>query len=127
MDGLKLNRIVLSIFAPVLILAGVAGFLIPAQYSLTSGAAPYNLFHIVFGELGLFIVSGGKPQHACIFNVGFGLIDIYWAIASALSLWPDSLFLWTYVDDVLHIIIGFGLVIIGLYGIGIFKTKKERP
>jgi len=126
MDGFKLNRIVLSIFAPILILAGVSGFLIPPQYSLTSAAVPYNLFHVVFGALGVFIISAGKPPHACLFNIGFGLIDIYQAIASALSLWPEPYFLWTFVDDVLHVIIGFALVLIGLYGIGIFKSREER-
>ena len=34
----SVNFVTLAIFAPVLILAGVAGFLIPAQQSLTSGA-----------------------------------------------------------------------------------------
>ena len=125
MDGLKLNRTVLSIFAPVLILTGIAGFVVPPQYSLTSGAAPYNLFHIAFGALGLFIISAGVAKHAIAFNVCFGLIDLYQAIASALSMWPENYFLWTFVDDVLHVILGFGLVLVGLYGMGIFKPKEQ--
>ena len=113
----KLNRIVLSIFAPVLIITGVAGFLVPLQYSLTSGAAPYNVFHIAFGVTGLLIALSGKPRFSSIFNLGFGLIDIYQAVASYLNLPPKQFFLWTRVDDILHIILGVGLVLIGLYDI----------
>ena len=119
----KLNRIVLSIFAPVLIVTGVAGFLVPLQYSLTSGVAPYNVFHIVFGVLGLLIAISGKGRLACFFNFSFGLIDLYQAIASFLNLPPKGLFLWTRVDDILHVVLGVALVLIGLFGI--LKQKEE--
>ena len=56
MENKTLNQKTLTIFAPVLILIGIAGFVIPERYSLTSGAAPYNLFHIFFGAIGLFLV-----------------------------------------------------------------------
>ena len=49
MENKTLSQKVLLVFAPLLILTGIAGFVIPEQYSLTSGAAPYNLFHIIFG------------------------------------------------------------------------------
>ena len=39
------------IFAPLLILTGIDGFLMPAQYGLMSNATPYNLFHIIFGAI----------------------------------------------------------------------------
>ena len=123
MSGEKLNRIVLSILAPVLILTGLAGFLIPQQYSVTSGEAPYNMFHIVFGAIGLFIVSTGKPYLPSFFNVGFGLIDLYQAVASFFYLWPAQFFLWTWADDIVHIILGVGLVAAGIYGI--VKQKEE--
>jgi hypothetical protein len=106
----------------VLILTGIAGFLVPQQYSLTSGAAPYNIFHIAFGVIGLLMVLSGKPRFASIFNLDFGLIDIYQAIASFLNLPPKESFLWTRVDDVLHVVLGLGLFLIGLYGI---LAKKE--
>jgi len=52
---MSLNRFTLAVFAPILILAWVAGFLIPTKQSLTSGAATYNIFHLVFGAIGLLV------------------------------------------------------------------------
>jgi hypothetical protein len=121
-SALTLNRITLSIFGPVLILTGIAGFLVPPQYSLTSGAAPYNMFHIVFGLIGLLMVFSGRPQPVCFFNLVFGVIDLYQAVASYLNLPPKQFFLWTSVDDVLHVVLGVALVLIGLYGI--LKQKE---
>ena len=118
----SINYVTLAIFAPVLILVGVAGFLIPARQSLTSGAAPYNVFHIVFGAIGLIIVWSRSERRISFFNAGFGLIDLYQALASYLDLPPKEYFIWTRVDDILHILIGFALVIIGGYGL----LKRER-
>jgi glycolate oxidase iron-sulfur subunit len=111
------NFITLAIFAPVLILAGIAGFLAPARLSLTSGATPYNVFHIFFGCVGLIILLSRKEQFVSLFNAGFGLIDLYQAAASFLHLPPEQYFLWTRVDDFLHIVIGLLLTIIGCYGL----------
>jgi len=117
------NYITLAIFAPILILVGVAGFLIPAQHSLTSGAPAYNVFHLCFGTVGLVILSTRRQSLINFFNAGFGLIDLYQALASYLHLPPGQYFLWTRVDDVLHILIGLTLVIIG--GYGILKLKRR--
>ena len=119
---MKLNRIVLTIFGPLLILTGIAGFLVPPQASLTSGAAPYNIFHIIFGVIGLLLLFAKKPE---LFNFSFGLIDVYQAIASYLSLPPKQFFLWTRVDDILHVVLGVGLALIGVYGI--LKQKEQLP
>ena len=120
----SLNFITLAIFAPVLIIAGIAGFLVPAEASLTSGAPAYNIFHIVFGVLGLLVVWTRNERLLSSFNFGFGLIDLYQAMASALHLPPEEYFLWTRVDDILHVLIGLALVIIGVYGF--FKLKSSR-
>jgi len=108
----------------VLILAGIAGFLVPAQQSLTSGAAPYNVFHIFFGTLGLVVLWTRKESLVSFFNLGFGLIDLYQAVASYANLPPKQYFLWTRVDDVLHILIGLALVIIGCYGV--FRRERRN-
>ena len=112
----------LAIFAPLLILVGVAGFLIPAEKSLTSGAPAYNVFHIIFGLIGVLFLWSGKEKLISFFNAGFGLIDIYQALASYLDLPPEQYFLWTRVDDVLHVIIGVFLLIVGYYGL----TRSEQ-
>jgi hypothetical protein len=101
---------------------GVAGFLVPPQYSLTSGAPAYNIFHLCFGSLGLLLVWTRRESLISFFNAGFGLIDLYQALASWLHLPPQQYFLWTRTDDILHILIGAALVLIGVYGI----LKHER-
>ena len=117
MEGKTLNQKTLTIFAPILILVWIAGFVIPEQYSLTSGAAPYNLFHIFFGAVGLMVLMTNSDLLASVFNFGFGLIDLYQVLASVVGLTPIQYFHWTFVDDVLHVLIGFALVIIGGYGL----------
>jgi len=119
---MRVNYLTLAVFGPVLIIVGVAGFLIPPALSLTSGAPPYNLFHIFFGLVGLAIVQSQNEAGASFFNAGFGLIDLYQALASYFHLPPEKYFLWTRADDILHILIGAALVIIGCYGI----LKRER-
>ena len=113
----SLNFITLAIFAPILILVGIAGFLIPPEQSLTSGAPAYNVFHIFFGLLGLVILRSKNEFGISLFNAGFGMIDLYQALASNLNLPPKTYFLWTCVDDILHVVIGLVLVMIGLYGL----------
>jgi hypothetical protein len=117
------NYVTLAIFAPILILAGVAGFLIPAGRGLTSGAPAYNVFHLIFGVIGLVILTTRRQWLISFFNAGFGLIDLYQALASYLNLPPKNYFLWTRVDDILHILIGSVLVIIGCYGM--FKRQRR--
>ncbi|MBI2191381.1 MAG: hypothetical protein HYU36_05300 [Planctomycetes bacterium] len=112
----KLNRITLQIFAPVLVLAGILGFILPPTMSLTSGAPAYNVFHIVFGLIGLGLVISGRERLIRGFNAGFGLIDLYQAVASFLHLFPEQYFMWKTADDVLHVLIGAALVAIGLLG-----------
>lgn len=111
------NQITLAIFAPLLIVVGVAGFLVPAHLSLTSGAPAYNVFHICFGLLGLLVLWARKERWISLFNAGFGLIDLYQALASYTDLTPKQYFLWTRVDDILHVVIGLTLFIIGCYGL----------
>ena len=117
MESKTLNQKTLMVFAPLLILTGIAGFVIPEQYSLMSGAAPYNLFHIIFGSIGLLITMTNNDVMGSSFNLGFGLIDLYQVLASVVGLAPIQYFHWTYADDVLHVLIGFALVIIGGRGL----------
>lgn len=111
-----LNFYVLAVFAPILILVGMLGFLIPKEKSLTSGEPAYNIFHIVFGLIGLAIVYSGDITLIRGFNIGFGLIDLYQAAASFAHLPPEKYFRWTRLDDALHVIIGAALVLVGIFG-----------
>jgi hypothetical protein len=124
MENKTLNQKTLAVLAPLLMLAGIAGFLIPEQYSLFSGAAPYNLFHLIFGGLGLLLISTKNDLWASLFNFGFGLIDLYQVLASVVGLTPIQYFYWTYFDDVAHVLLGFALTIIGGYGLRHWKETR---
>lgn len=110
----SLNYIALLIFAPILILAGVLGFFLPA--GLTSGAPAYNVFHLIFGLFGLILVMTKREDLIRGFNIGFGLIDLYQLLASLLHWFPEAHFQWKTADDYLHAVIGAALVLIGLFG-----------
>ena len=117
MENRTLNQTTLMIVAPLLLLTGIAGFVLPEQYALMSNATPYNLFHIFFGALGLVLLSAKNDLVASVFNLGFGLLDLYQVLASVVGLTPIEYFHWTYVDDVVHVLLGFALVLIGGYGL----------
>ena len=121
MENRTLNQTTLLILAPLLIVTGIAGFVLPESYSLMSNAAPYNLFHIIFGAIGLVLLQTKNDLVASGFNLGLGLIDLYQVLASVLGLTPIQHFHWTYADDVVHVILGFALVIIGGYGLRKWK------
>lgn len=110
-----MNYYVLLVFAPLLVLVGILGFLLPADKSLTSGVPAYNIFHIIFGVLGCILVFFVKGVSIKYFNIGFGLIDLYQAAASFAHLFPEKQFRWKRADDVLHIVIGAFLVLVGLF------------
>ena len=108
------NYYILLTFAPLLILTGILGFIIPDKKSMTSGAPAYNIFHIIFGLTGIMVVTH-HYDYIRAFNIGFGLIDLYQAAASFLHLFPEKYFRWKRADDVLHIVIGAGLVLVGVF------------
>lgn len=112
----SLNYKILLFFAPVLILIGLAGFLVPPDIALTSGAVPYNLLHLFFGFVGFLILFSKNENSARAFNIGFGAIDLLQAAASFAHVFPMQYFRWTRTDDILHIVIGAFLVAAGLYG-----------
>jgi hypothetical protein len=126
MEDKSLNQITLMILAPLLMLTGIAGFVIPGQYSLMSNATPYNLFHLIFGAIGLLVMQTKNDLWASLFNFGFGLIDLYQVLASAIGLTPIQYVHWTYADDVVHVLLGFALTIIGAYGLRNWSREKAQ-
>ena len=109
-----LNSLLLTAFAPILIVAGILGFVTPPSLALMSGATPYNLFHLFFGLVGVGLLFTKRLSLAKIFNIGFGAIDLYQAVASFAGLFPTTLFAYKRADDVLHIVLGLLLVGVGL-------------
>jgi hypothetical protein len=69
----------------------------------------------VFGLIGVMIVTHHE-NYIRAFNISFGLIDLYQAAANYLNIYPQKQFRWKRADDILHILIGTAMVIIGIFG-----------
>lgn len=118
------NRQLLKLFAPLLVLACVLGFVVPEPLSLMSGAAPYNLFHLAFGVLGLALVRFAPPRGPVLFNLGFGLFDLWQAVAGVTGFFPADLFALRPADHVVHV--AFGLVLTGAGILGLRAGTGEH-
>lgn len=121
---MSFNRLFLLIFAPVLVLVGALGFVLAPELTPTSDAAPYNIFHIVAGCIGLLIVVTRREWPAIGFNLALGAFDIYQFVASHADWFPEQFFQWTRTDDILHIVIGITLALLGIYG---YVTNRPIP
>jgi hypothetical protein len=110
------NVQVLTWFAPLLLAAGVLGFVVPAHLSLMSGAASYNVFHLVAGSNGLAIALRRLVAAAIAFNLIFGAIDLYQALAGLTGSFPAQLFGLRPADHVVHVLFGLLLVDVGYLG-----------
>lgn len=75
---MKLNYYTLLIFAPVLVLTGVLGFILPEN--LMSNALSYDIFHLVFMVIGAIFVISRREIFIQGFNLIFGAIDLYQAL-----------------------------------------------
>jgi hypothetical protein len=109
------SRWVLGGFAVLLIAVGVLGFLPAGGRGSTSNAPAYNVFHLAFGVAGLAFAVWGDRSAARAFLVGFGLIDLYQALASHQHWVPEALFRWTPTDDLLHLVVGVMLIAAGAF------------
>lgn len=111
-----------GLFGPLLVVTGVAGLLLPARLSLMSNAVPYDLFHIAFGVLGTALVVARSASGAALFNLGFGAVDLYQALAGATGAFPAGVFHLRPADHVVHVLFGVLLV-----GFGVRYWLSPRP
>jgi hypothetical protein len=110
------NLQTLTLFAPLLVLTGVLGFALPPALSLMSGATPYNIFHLLAGAVGLLLVMRRSVAGAILFNLIFGGIDLYQALAGLTGWFPAGLFGLRPADHAVHVLIGLCLVVVGYLG-----------
>jgi hypothetical protein len=110
------NRQVLTVFAPLLVLTGILGFVLPGSMSLMSGAAPYDVFHLLAGSVGIALVLRRSVAGAIAFNLIFGAIDLYQLVAGLTGIFPAQLFALKPADHVVHLVIGALLVGVGYLG-----------
>lgn len=101
-------------FAVLLVGVGVLGILPAGDRGTTSNAPAYNVFHLAFGALGLALAAWGDSTAARVFLVGFGVIDLYQALASRQHWFPETHFRWTPADDRLHGVVGVLLIAAGI-------------
>lgn len=121
------NFRLLAVFAPALLLAGLAGFLVPSHLALMSGAAPYNVFHLGFGAAGVALVWARRARAIAAFNLAFGAFDLYQAVAGPTGLFPARLFALRPADHVLHAVLGLLLVVVGARGLGLWLGPASSP
>jgi hypothetical protein len=127
-DGVRwsrVNRRLLALFAPILVIAGAAGFLVPPRLALMSGETSYNVFHILFGLLGTGLVVARRTRGIAAFNFVFGLIDLYQAVAGLTGLFPSAVFRYRPADHVLHVVLGLVLMVVGWFGLR--DTSSPEP
>lgn len=104
----------LGAFSCLLLLVGVMGFVGAGRRGATSSAPAYNVFHLCSGAIGAGLALWGDAAAIRWFLVGFGLVDLYQALASRRHWFPEAYFRWTRTDDALHVVIGVGLVVAGV-------------
>lgn len=112
------NARLLGAFGPILILTGLGGLVVPPRLALMSGAVPYDLFHIAFGALGTALVLARRARGIAMFNLLFGLGDLYQAAAGLLGFFPTGVFHYKTGDHVAHIALGLLLAVVGGWGLG---------
>jgi hypothetical protein len=117
------NLGLLRLFALLLLIAGVLGFVVPAELSLMSGAAPYNVFHLGAGAVAQVIVLRKSVRGAIAFNIAFGAIDVWQAIAGLTGLFPAEYFQLRPADHVLHVLFGALLSVVGWLGVSRFAVR----
>jgi hypothetical protein len=111
------NARLLGAFGPILILTGLGGLVIPPRLALLSGAVPYDLFHLAFGALGTALVLTRRTRGVALFNLAFGLGDLYQAVAGWLGIFPAGLFQYRMGDHVAHVALGLLLAVVGAWGL----------
>jgi hypothetical protein len=116
-DWALVNGRVAGVFGPVLILTGIAGFLVPPRLALMSGAPAYNIFHIVCGLIATALVLARIPRGAAAFNVGFGALDLYQVVAGIGGFFPARVFRYKTADHILHLVLGLALAAVGWMGL----------
>jgi hypothetical protein len=116
-NATRWNARLLGLFGPILILTGLGGFLLPPRLALMSGAAPYDLFHIVCGLLGTTLVLAKNARGIATFNLAFGLVDLYQAAAGVLGIFPAGVFHYRPGDHVAHLLFGLLLALVGWTGL----------
>ena len=95
-----------------LLLAAMLTGLLPWSSDKTPLGAADNPFADLHGW-----DTAGERARSLAAQHGLGSVSVQnWTLASRLGWFPKDLFGWKHLDDVLHVVIGAGLVLVGLVG-----------
>jgi len=112
----NLNFLILVILAPLLVLAGILGFITPTGLKKISTEPAYNIFHIICGLSAAVVLLSNNDDAVRTYNIVFGLINLYQFAASYAHQFPSQYFKWTRTDNLIHLLIGTFLVTVALLG-----------
>jgi hypothetical protein len=111
---MNFNVLALGIFSALILLIGVADFLLPEYLTILSATYICNLFRINLGLIGIIIALFNHIKLSRHSNFVFGMLLTYLAVASFFHLFPEEFFQWTVLDDILNMDIGLAMVLISL-------------
>jgi|GEM_PF-2406652 len=117
MSWLRNNRIAAALIAFILLGVAVRGFTGQSQ------SPAYDTFHLIFGLFGIAAAVAASGHTAPLFNLIFGLLDGYQAIAQVLGLFPTGLFNLTAVDTAQHIVVALMLLTVSV----IWFVRSSKP
>jgi hypothetical protein len=108
------NLLILKILSPLLLMLGVAGYLLPKEYSFICRDCYYNLLHINLGMMGFIMLFASNQALIRLYNIFLGFLFFYQATASLLNIFPARLFHYTCIDDIFHTDLGCMLLLVGI-------------
>jgi hypothetical protein len=104
------------VFGPLLIAAGLLGFVLPARLNPMSGRPIRNVLRICLGIAGVMIAfPHGSEGWARAFNLLLGALGAAQLFLSRRGGVLKDEFGWTRTDDALNLLVGPGLIALALF------------
>jgi hypothetical protein len=113
--GMNFNTLGLGIFSTLILVIGTMVFFMPENLTLLSTTYPYNLFRVDLGLIGIIIALFNNKKISKYSNLALGTLIAYQAIASFSHFYPEEIFQWTILDDILNADIGLAMILLSFF------------